>query len=46
MAIPFLISIVMVGIGLWIRMGILETPVFQKMLDEKRVERVPVLEGC
>jgi hypothetical protein len=29
--IPFLISIVMVGVGLWIRMGILETPVFQKI---------------
>src|SRR5262249_38502195 len=42
--IPFLISIVMVGIGLWIRLGILETPVFQKVLDEERVERVPVLE--
>jgi MFS family permease len=42
--IPFLVSIVMVGIGLWIRMGILETPVFQKILDEDRVERVPVLE--
>jgi MFS family permease len=41
--IPFLISIVMVGIGLWIRLGILETPVFQKVLDEERVERVPVL---
>ena len=26
--IPFLISIVMVAIGLWIRLGILETPVF------------------
>src|SRR3954449_13272430 len=42
--IPFLLSIVMVGIGLWIRLGITETPVFQKVLDEKRVERVPVLE--
>ena len=42
--IPFLISIVMVGIGLWIRLRILETPVFQKVLDEGRVERVPVLE--
>ncbi|PPQ37308.1 MFS transporter [Rhodopila globiformis] len=42
--IPFLISIIMVGVGLWIRMGILETPVFQKILDEDRVERVPVLE--
>ena len=42
--IPFLISIVMVAVGLWIRLGILETPVFQKVLDEERVERVPVLE--
>ncbi len=42
--IPFLISIIMVAVGLWIRLGILETPVFQKVLDEERVERVPVLE--
>jgi MFS family permease len=42
--IPFLLSIVMVGIGLWIRLGISETPVFQKILDEERVVRVPVLE--
>jgi len=42
--IPFLLSIIMVGIGLWIRLGILETPVFQKVLDEQRIERVPVLQ--
>jgi MFS family permease len=42
--IPFFISIIMVGVGLWIRLGILETPVFQKVLAEDRVERVPVLE--
>jgi MFS family permease len=42
--IPFFISIVMVGIGLWIRLGILETPVFRKILEEDRVDRVPVLE--
>jgi MFS family permease len=42
--IPFFLSIVMVGIGLWIRLGILETPVFQKVMDEERVERVPVVE--
>jgi len=42
--IPFLISIIMVGIGLWIRLGILETPVFRKVVEEERVERVPVLE--
>src|SRR5438132_4465709 len=42
--IPFLLSIVMVGIGLWIRLGILETPVFQRVLAEERVMRAPSLE--
>jgi MFS family permease len=42
--VPFLLSIIMVGIGLWIRLGILETPVFQRVLSEERVERVPVIE--
>jgi MFS family permease len=42
--IPFLLSIVMVGIGLWIRLGIAETPVFRRVLSEERVERIPVLE--
>src|ERR1700733_12761111 len=42
--IPFLISIVMVAVGLWIRLGILETPVFQKILEEERIESAPVLE--
>src|SRR6202045_4151328 len=42
--IPFLLSIGMVAIGLWIRLGILETPVFQRILAEKRVERAPMIE--
>src|SRR3984957_17393836 len=42
--IPFFLSAVMVVVGLWIRLGILETPVFQRILDEERTERVPVLE--
>jgi MFS family permease len=42
--IPFFISIIMVAIGLWIRLGILETPVFQRVVEEDRVERVPVLQ--
>ncbi|MFG2072369.1 MFS transporter [Nonomuraea maritima] len=42
--IPFLLSIVMAGVGLYIRLGILETPVFAKVLAEKKVERVPVRE--
>jgi MFS family permease len=42
--IPFWLSIIMVGIGLYIRLGILETPVFRRILAEERVERVPALE--
>jgi len=42
--IPFLLSIVMVGIGLYIRLGILETPAFRRLVSEDRIERVPVLE--
>ncbi|MFZ3308720.1 MAG: MFS transporter [Xanthobacteraceae bacterium] len=42
--IPFALSIVLVGIGLWIRLGILETPVFQKLLDEQKIENAPIIE--
>jgi MFS family permease len=42
--IPFALSIVLVGVGLWIRLGILETPVFQKLLDENKIEHAPILE--
>ncbi len=42
--IPFLLSIVMVAVGLYIRLGILETPAFRRLLAEKRIERAPVLE--
>ena len=41
---PFALSIVLVGVGLWIRLGILETPVFQKLLDEDKVEKAPIVE--
>jgi MFS family permease len=42
--IPFFISIVMVGVGLYIRLGILETPVFRRIVAEQRIERAPALE--
>jgi len=41
---PFALSIVLVGVGLWIRLGILETPVFQQLLDEKKIEKTPIIE--
>src|SRR5258708_24346687 len=42
--IPFLLSIILIGIGLWIRLGILETPVFQQLLDDKKIEKAPIVE--
>ena len=41
--IPFLFSIVLIGVGLYIRLGILETPVFRRLVAERRIERTPVL---
>ena len=41
--IPFAVSLVLVGVGLYIRLGILETPVFAKLLEERQVERTPML---
>jgi metabolite-proton symporter len=42
--IPFLLSIVLIGIGLWVRLGILESPVFAKLVAEKKIERAPIVE--
>jgi MFS family permease len=42
--IPFALSIVLVAIGLWIRLGILETPVFQQLLDQDKIEKAPTAE--
>jgi MFS family permease len=41
---PFLISIVLVAIGLYIRLGILETPTFRRLAAENRLVRAPALE--
>ena len=42
--VPFLLSILLVGLGLWIRLGILETPIFRRLIEENRIERAPMLE--
>ncbi len=44
--IPFALSIVLVGIGLWIRLRILETPVFRKLVAERKIEKAPIIEVC
>ena len=42
--IPFLASFVLFGVGLWIRLGILETPFFQRVVAAKEVASRPVVE--
>src|SRR6185295_1368763 len=42
--VPFLFSFVLIALGLYIRLGILETPVFVRLVAERRIERAPVLE--
>src|ERR1700674_3435432 len=42
--VPFWLSIVMVAVGLYIRLGILETPVFQRILDMQQTASAPVIE--
>ena len=42
--IPFALSIVLVGVGLSIRLGILETPVFQQLLNNRKIEKAPIIE--
>ncbi|WP_158891693.1 MFS transporter [Amycolatopsis anabasis] len=41
---PFLASLILVGVGLVIRLRILETPMFAAVVAEKRTSRSPVVE--
>ena len=42
--IPFLLSIVLVAIGLWIRLSLAETPAFQRILAASEVKQAPLME--
>jgi MFS family permease len=42
--VPFWLSIAMVAVGLYIRLGLLETPVFQRILDMQQTASAPVIE--
>jgi MFS family permease len=42
--VPFFLSIVLVVIGLYIRLNILETPIFARLLAERKIEKTPMLE--
>ncbi len=43
--IPFLASILLLGVSLWIRLRLNESPVFQKMVDEGKGSKKPLTES-
>lgn len=43
--VPFLISIVLLGVSLWIRLQLQESPVFQKMKEEGTNSKAPISEA-
>jgi MFS family permease len=42
--VPFLLSFILVVVGLWIRMNVAESPVFAKVKDQKREASMPIVE--
>ncbi|MCJ8148592.1 MHS family MFS transporter [Shinella sp. H4-D48] len=42
--IPFVASILLIAVGLWVRLSITETPAFQKAIDKQERVEVPVME--
>jgi MFS family permease len=43
--IPFLVSVALLGISVWIRLRLNESPVFQKMKDEGKASKAPLTEA-
>ncbi len=43
--IPFLVSVVLLGISVWIRLRLNESPVFQRMKEEGKTSKAPLTEA-
>jgi MFS family permease len=43
--VPFLVSIVLLAVSMWIRLQLAESPVFQKMKDEGKTSKAPLTES-
>ena len=43
--IPFLVSVLLLGVSVWIRLRLNESPVFQKMKDEGKSSKAPLTEA-
>src|SRR5215831_18924842 len=42
---PFLLSIILLGVSIWIRLQLQESPVFQRMKEEGKGSKAPLLEA-
>jgi metabolite-proton symporter len=42
--VPFILSVVLIGIGLFIRLRLMETPTFALLKDERKVSEAPLLD--
>jgi metabolite-proton symporter len=43
--VPFLLSFALVAVGIWIRMTIAESPVFEKLKEQKQEAKMPIIEA-
>ena len=43
--VPFLASALLIAVGMWIRLTVAESPIFQQTLDAKSAAKMPVLEA-
>ena len=43
--VPFLLSIILVVVGVWIRMTIAESPIFEKLKEQKQESKMPIIEA-
>jgi MFS family permease len=42
--VPFLLSAVLIVVGLWVRLSVLESPAFARVIEEKAISTMPVVE--
>jgi metabolite-proton symporter len=43
--VPFLVSFILVIVGIWIRMKVAESPVFEKIKEQKQESKIPIIEA-
>jgi MFS family permease len=43
--VPFLASALLIAVGMWIRLTVAESPIFQKTLEAKQAAKMPVLDA-